>query len=97
MHFHNSLRLGAKAALLLALFPGNVLAQLNPLAEAKRFTRVEDNPPSFQSFVIPLDSQKGVELDPMGDNSAKLGGGTGANLPWPMRIAKDTRRHVVIT
>ena len=97
MNLPKSFRSGGKLVLLLALAPTFSLAQTNPLAEAKRFTRVANNPPSYQSFVIPLDSQKGVEFDPMGDNSAKLGGATGANLPWPMRIAKDTRRHAVVT
>ena len=97
MNFPKSFRTGGKTVLLLALTPTFSLAQTTPLAEAKRFTRVASNPPSYQSFVIPLDSQKGVEFDPMGDNSAKLGGATGANLPWPMRIAKDTRRHAVVT
>jgi RHS repeat-associated protein len=96
MNFPTSLRAGA-VALLATLFPSHIQAQANPLAEAKRFTRVPGNAASFQSFVIPLDSQKGVEFDPTGNNSSKFNGATGDLLPWPMRIAKDPRRHVVVT
>ena len=96
MNLSNLLRAAASTILLTALCP-SAYAQINPLAEAKRFTRVPVNEPSYQSFVIPLDSQKGIELDAMGDNSSKFGGATGANLPWFQRIAKDLRNHVVVS
>lgn len=85
------------AAIFSAFASINAQAQLNPLAETKRFTRVPGNDPSYQSFVIPLDSQEGIQLDPLGDNSAKFGGATGANLPWFQRIAHDIRNHVVVS
>jgi RHS repeat-associated protein len=66
------------------------LGQTNSLAQTKRFIRgVADNPPTLQSFVIPLDFQKGVELDPMGDNLAKFPGGA----PWFVQIATEQRYH----
>jgi RHS repeat-associated protein len=67
----------------------------NPLAESKRFIRGFIGDPSYQSFVIPLDSQKGVELDPIGSNPAKFGGATGGDLPWFLRIQKEVRRHTM--
>ncbi len=74
------------------LFGGilSAVAQTNPLAVDKRFSRVPENAPSYQSFVIPLDGQKGIELDPLGDNAAKFDN----TLPWFQRIGKDQRRHL---
>ena len=61
-----------------------VVAQTNPLAESKRFIRGTSSDPKYQSFVIPLDSQKGVQLEPLGDNSSKF-----TDSPWFMRVNKD--------
>src|SRR6266478_3801458 len=68
---------------------GAVFGQTNPLAVSGRMIRGTGSNPNFQSFVIPLDFQKGVPLDPMGDNAAKFSG----LVPWFSRIVKDTRYH----
>lgn len=72
------------------ILASNAIAQTNPLAENKRFIRVPANDPQYQSFVIPLDGQKGIALDPLGDNAAKFSG----SLPWFQSIAKEQRRHL---
>jgi RHS repeat-associated protein len=63
---------------------GSVWAQTNPLAESKRFTRGSSPEPKWQTFVLPLDSQKGVQLAPSGNNAAKF-----TDSPWFTRINKN--------
>jgi len=64
--------------------------QENELAESRRFIRGNENNPVIQSFVIPLDSQKGVSLDPIGNNATKFSG----VLPWFSRIQAFQRKHI---
>src|ERR1700731_4069054 len=66
-----------------------VQAQSNVLAESKRFQRGNDWITANNSFVIPLDFQKGVALDNTGSNAAKFIGA----LPWFSRITKESRYH----
>ncbi|MDF3059387.1 MAG: hypothetical protein K0R17_3602 [Rariglobus sp.] len=61
-----------------------VHAQTNELAETKRFVRGSSTQPKYQSFVIPLDSQKGVELASTGDNAGKF-----TDSPWFTRVDKN--------
>jgi len=69
---------------------GSAYAQLNPNSETKRFIRgVDDNSTVLKSFVIPLDFQKGVELDDMGDNAAKFPDDT----PWFIQVPREQRYH----
>lgn len=72
-------------------------AQTNSLAEARRFTRGAGSDQTFQSFVVPLDFEKGVELDQMGNSAAKFGNLLPAQLPWFTRIQKATAYHVSVT
>ena len=58
-------------------------------AKTARFLRGEGWDPTYHSFVIPLSQQKGVALDPMGDNTNKCGGLT----PWFSRVSRATRWH----
>jgi RHS repeat-associated protein len=64
-------------------------AQTNTFAETKRFERGTDWITANNSFVIPLDFQKGVALSNTGDNADKFSG----PLPWFSRITKDWRYH----
>jgi RHS repeat-associated protein len=72
---------------------GQLEAQTTTWAKSERFIRAQQNGVSQQSFVIPLDSQKGVKLADTGDNSDKFNAG----LPWFQRIAKQSRSHFVET
>ncbi len=72
------------------LFVSTGGAQTNPLAESKRFVRGTGTNPSYQSFIIPLNFEKGIQLDPMGNNAAKFGNKPANQLPWFTRIGKDT-------
>ncbi len=67
-------------------------AQTHPQAESKRFLRGAGNPTHFQSFVIPLDSQAGVPLDPTGDNAAKF-----PDKPWFTRLINPDSLHLTVT
>lgn len=58
----------------------------------RRFSRGSDTGyVVLTSFVIPLDFQKGLELDPMGNNAGKFDG----DLPWITQTNFSARRHVV--
>jgi RHS repeat-associated protein len=64
---------------------------LNALAtNTARYVRGNGNDSTYKSFVIPLDFEKGVKLDDLGDNTNKFGG----SRPWFTRIPKDTRHHI---
>lgn len=69
------------AVSLLLCVVGSALAQTNELAEAKRFIRGTSDQLRYQTFIIPLDSQKGVQLDSIGSNQGKFG-----DTPWFARI-----------
>jgi RHS repeat-associated protein len=65
-------------------------------AEATRFVRVEPRADGSAfwdetSFVLPLDGQKGIELNPTGNNATLFGG----SVPWFCRIDEHAlaRRH----
>ena len=81
-----------------------VTGALNPNATTGRFSRgyvladgtsqieldgTSQGDSSCASFVIPLDGEKGIPLDPMGANTGKFPG----QSPWFMRIAKTLRDH----
>ena len=63
-----------KKALLFLLLAGvaGVNAQTNSLADNKRFIRGAGTNPTLQTFVIPLDGQKGMELVPTGNSTSTL-------------------------
>ncbi len=67
--------------------------QENELAKSERFIRGKESPISYQSFVIPLDSQKGVALDPMGNNAGKFHG----KKPWFSNIERLPRKHLLVS
>ncbi|MEX1118860.1 MAG: DUF6531 domain-containing protein, partial [Terrimicrobiaceae bacterium] len=85
--------------ILLFLFMAGIAgldAQTNPLAETKRFIRGAGTNPTLQNFVIPLDGQKGMELQPLGNNAGTLNPNNVSpwTPPWFMRIAKSARKFV---
>jgi RHS repeat-associated protein len=95
------LSLGALWAL---AFCTGLMAQTHSGAEARRFSRGVPsdstnipNPSLYQSVVIPADQQRGVELDPSGNNAATFGypdPADVAKLPWFCRIQRPTLYHL---
>lgn len=87
-----------KKALLFLFLAGaaGVQAQTNSLAENKRFIRGGGTNPTLQTFVIPLDGQKGMELLPTGDSAGTLNPNSVSpwTPPWFIRIAKAARMFV---
>jgi len=65
----------------------------NPLAENRRFVRGAGTDATFTSFIIPLDQQKGVEIDAVGDSSGQFGG----QIPWFTRVTTALDQHYNIT
>ncbi|MFA6175236.1 MAG: RHS repeat-associated core domain-containing protein [Phycisphaerae bacterium] len=61
--------------------------------DPNRFIRGTGIDPTFQSYVIALDDQKGFQPDPMGNNASAFPSG----LPWFMRVAKYTAYHLANT
>jgi RHS repeat-associated protein len=80
--------LGLVAAALVCLGQSEVKSQTNSLARSGRFDRIGTWIVP-QSFVIPLDFEKGVALDNMGNNATNFTG----SLPWFLRIARSTCSH----
>lgn len=87
-----------KKALLFLFLAGlaGVQAQTNSLAENKRFIRGGGTDPTLQTFVIPLDGQKGMELLPTGNSAGTLNPNNVSpwTPPWFIRIAKAARKFV---
>jgi len=74
------MRIKVALGLYLLFFASLGFGQIETNREARggRFSRGEGSNPTFQSFVVPFEGQKGVALDPMGVNTAKFPNGT----PW---------------
>ena len=80
--------------LALTLCSSAAFAQTLPTAEARRFTRGVVGNSFYQSAVIPGDQQRGVELNPTGNNAALYGNLSDALLPWFCRIQRDQCYHM---
>lgn len=58
-----------------------------------RYYRGSGSDPTYESFIIPLNFQRGIKLDDLGGNTNKFAGAT----PWFSRIQNDTRSHIGLT
>src|SRR3954467_14653660 len=90
-----AIRLGKSAVVCILLFALSLVqnspAQLavNPFARSGRFNRGTGSDAENNSFVIPIDFQKGVPPENPGENTNKFRGGR----PWFTRIHRETRFH----
>lgn len=69
-------------------------ADMNPNAGAKRFVRGTGDYAEYHSFVVPLDGQEGVALEPTGDNTNAFPPEVFTNgSPWFLRTESYPRYH----
>lgn len=82
----------------MALHALGQFADVNPNAQAKRFVRGTGDYPEYHSFVIPLDGQEGVALEPTGDNTNAFPPEVFTNgSPWFLRTESYPRYHFDVT
>lgn len=81
-------------AVAVALHAIGQYADMNPNAGAKRFVRGTGDYAEYHSFVVPLDGQEGVALEPTGDNTNAFPPEVFTNgSPWFLRTESYPRRH----
>jgi RHS repeat-associated protein len=66
--------------------------QTNPHAEVKKFKRGAGTEPTYHAFVLPLDGQKGVEIDPTGDTPSKY-----STVPWIHRTPESVFKQLYLS
>ncbi|MBS0631903.1 MAG: hypothetical protein JSS11_08320 [Verrucomicrobia bacterium] len=69
---------------------------LNPHARDGVFSRGAGTDPQYHTMVVPLDFQKGVQLDLLGNSDATFGAATELDRPWFVRIDREVRYQVVM-